>query len=1082
MTTPYYVDALLFPGQPHWAKSSDGITRIKYSFRPSSDEKFNFDQREAVRRIVKLYENIAKIDFIEVPDDQNPQIRFGIADRGENEGADASGTPGSYVDIWLNNNPKAMVDGFSKPTEGNYAFMTLMHEIGHALGLKHTGDYNANGGGTPGPYLYGQEDSLQYTIMSYNGATLSDGTIAGTNYQGSGIFALTPQLYDVAAIQYLYGPNNNFNTGDTLYLFSSSKAFLGTIWDNGGVDTINASTLSLAAKIDLNTGSDHFSSIGPFSDSFLFNRAFDNVAIVDGVVIENAYGGSGNDTIIGNGAENYLSANNGNDSLKGGDNNDTLEGGSGDDFLNGGEGNDLLIEGNGNNLIIGGNGFDTLKESGNADFTAFYDHIEKKTFSGVTKDSYSLFDIEHLIIEGGVSENTLNGGSFGWGSVELYGGENDDTLTGGLLGGDILNGGDGNDTLIEGGDTSYFLDDAHLIKGNFTDSLFSIEKAKLTGGGKDNSIDASHFSGSVYLLGNAGNDFLYGGKSDDDLDGGNGNDQIFGGAGNDDLFGGLGDDLLNGGTNTDTVSESGDVSFFLLNGITLIGNGTDSLVSIEKLKLTGGNSGHTLNVSSFTGTASLFGNAGNDILYGGLGADFLSGGADYDIIRQEATSFDINFILKNNQLITKGVGKFGLLYTVTDTLFSIEGAQLIGNSSNNSIDASAFTQGGVLLNGKQGNDTLLGGQKDDTLIGGTGNDSINGGAGIDTILEGGFDFTLKDGSLLGNGTDILNSIEKANLTGNGGNNFLNAIEFTGSVTLDGGFGIDTLYGAAGDDILIGGRSAEDDAILGNGGNDLVYGGDFQSTTFTGNDALNGGAGNDTLFGGDGNDFLIGDTNDDQLFGGFDNDTLFGNDGNDTLMGEDGLDNLYGGDGIDSLSGGNGIDYIEGNIGDDLLFGDDGDDILHGGDNNDKLNGGNGNDQLFGDTGNDTLMGVQVSVGSNFGKDEIDILIGGQGQDSFVFGSSGNLFFYNDGNLLSQGTTDYARIIDFGLDDRIVLAGSKELYTLSAVPTSIGNSGGRASDTGIYLNMPGTSELIGVIQDVSLSTSDLQSTSFFSFVG
>ncbi|MBD2515725.1 M10 family metallopeptidase C-terminal domain-containing protein [Nostoc sp. FACHB-973] len=1081
MATPYYVDALLFPGQPHWAKSSDGITRIKYSFRSSSSELPNFDQREAIRRIVKLYENIAKIDLIEVPDNNNPQIRFGVADRGDKEGGDSAGTPGSYVDVWLNNNPKSKADGFLKPTEGDAAFFVLMHEIGHALGLKHPGNYDVNGGGAPGPYLYGSEDSYLDTIMSYNGATLSDGTIAGTTFQGSGMFPVTPQLYDVAAIQYLYGANKNFNTGDTLYLFSSSKAFLGTIWDGGGVDSIDASTLSLAAKIDLNTGSDHFSSIGPFSDSFLSNRAVDNVAIVDGTVIENAYGGSGNDTIIGNGAENYLSGNNGNDSLRGGDNNDTLEGGDGDDVLKGEEGNDLLIEGKGNNFISGGNGFDTLKESANADFTAFYDHLEKKTFSGVTTDSYSSFDIEHLIIEGGTSKNNLNAGLFGWGSVELYGGDSDDTLTGGLLGGDILNGGDGNDRLIEGGDTNFFLDDTEIVKGNFTDYLFSIERAKLTGGGNDNSIYASLFSGSVYLLGNGGNDSLYGGKSDDDLDGGNGNDQIFGGAGNDNLIGGLGDDLLNGEANTDTVSESGDVSFFLLNGVTLIGNGTDTLVSIEKLNLSGGNSGNTLDVSSFTGTASLFGNAGNDILYGGLGADYINGGTDHDIIRQEATSSDFNFILKDNQLITERAEKL-ILVTVTDTLFSIEGAQLIGNSSDNSIDASAFTQGGVLLNGKEGNDTLLGGQKDDTLTGGTGNDSINGGAGIDTISEGGFDFTLKDGSLLGNGTDILNSIEKANLTGNGGNNFLNAIEFTGSVTLDGGFGIDTLYGAAGDDILIGGRSAEDDAILGNGGNDLVYGGDFQSTTFTGNDALNGGAGNDTLFGGDGNDFLIGDTNNDQLFGGFDNDTLFGDNGNDTLMGEDGLDTLYGGDGIDSLSGGNGIDYIEGNIGDDLLFGDDGDDILHGGDNNDKLNGGNGNDQLFGDTGNDTLMGVQVSVGSNFGKDEIDILIGGQGQDSFVFGSSGNIFFYNDGNLLSQGTTDYARIIDFGLDDRIVLAGSKELYTLSAVPTSIGNSGGRASDTGIYLNMPGASELIGVIQDVSLSTSDLQSTSFFSFVG
>ncbi len=70
--------------------------------------------------------------------------------------------------------------------------------------MKHPGNYNAGGGGTGGPYLPTSTDSHQYTVMSY---------YSGPSYVGEPI---TPQLYDVAAIQFLYGVNSTTRAGNTI--------------------------------------------------------------------------------------------------------------------------------------------------------------------------------------------------------------------------------------------------------------------------------------------------------------------------------------------------------------------------------------------------------------------------------------------------------------------------------------------------------------------------------------------------------------------------------------------------------------------------------------------------------------------------------------------------------------------------------------------------------------------------------------------------------------------------------------------------------------------------------------------------
>ncbi len=155
------------------------------------------------------------------------------------------------------------------------------------------------------------------------------------------------------------------------------------------------------------------------------------------------------------------------------------------------------------------------------------------------------------------------------------------------------------------------------------------------------------------------------------------------------------------------------------------------------------------------------------------------------------------------------------------------------------------------LTGGAGNDALDGGAGNDTLTGVLGNDTLTRGSGTDTIVESGASFTFTSATqLVGLGTDTLSGVEKVTLTGTAGTDTLDASKFTGSVTL---------YGLAGNDTLVGGSAADflygrdgDDVLLGGAGADLLDGG-------AGRDILVGGTGADTLIGGEGGDLLIGGT-------------------------------------------------------------------------------------------------------------------------------------------------------------------------------------------------------------------------------
>ncbi|MFL4469288.1 M10 family metallopeptidase [Tateyamaria armeniaca] len=423
-----------------------------------------------------------------------------------------------------------------------YSFQTYMHEIGHAIGLGHQGDYNGSANySTDATFT---NDSWQMSLMSYFNQNENTSITATYGYTA------TPMMADILAIQNLYGAPDvqSVTAGDTTfglgaqlgnYLDSvfewmaggatnsevTGNAMVFTLYDQGGSDTLDLSYMQDAARLDLREET--------FSD---FGNLIGVMGISRDTVIENAVLGSGNDRVTGNDAANVIDLGVGNDSITAGDGNDHISGGIGFDTMEGGTGNDSLFGGNGADSLMGGAGNDLI-EGGDG-----YDQI-----NGGTGDDRILAGATADRVYGGDGDDWISGGSnFGLTVDGLWGEAGNDTIVGDG-GFDLLDGGDGND-LLDGGDQAdnlYGRDGNDVMRGgNGLDRLF---------GGNDD--DLGH--------GGSGNDGLFGEAGNDTLYGEDGNDRFFGGSGNDLLFGGADNDTLNGGSGFDTIDGgAGDDSLF----------------------------------------------------------------------------------------------------------------------------------------------------------------------------------------------------------------------------------------------------------------------------------------------------------------------------------------------------------------------------------------------------------------------------------------------------------------------------------------------------------------------------------------
>jgi serralysin len=768
LTDGYWQDVYAQYGSYYETANYEGWSNTSLTF--SIGNWYSAAEKSGIRDAFSQWSDVTNLTFTEVS--SGGDIYFdtpGGGDSGRAYAAVGWGFSGSTGNI--NGPVRVMIDydsgGFgSDPTDlGDYALMTAIHEIGHALGLGHSGYYNA-GQGTP---TYANDaqwtnETRQYSLMSYWSASNS-----GAYHQGE--YASTPLLMDIYAIQSLYGANTSTRSGNTVYGFNSTAGVdqfdftinikpVVAIWDGGGSDTLDLSGWSMAQTITLVAGD--FSNIG---------GGIGNLAIAYGAIIENAIGGSGADTIYGNDANNTISGGAGNDLLYGSIGDDTLDGGADSDTVNYSYTADSFA-------------FDFLSNTSvsithlSLGFTDILNNIENYIFSGV---NYTRAELENTF-----SPDTFIT-SFNWsGGQHYYATSNSETttLTAGDIGYNTLTAGTDVATVVRSGSAlTITIDNASAPNGIFVRGADNADT--ITINGTHSALDARIFGGGgndeITISSITGNDRLYGEAGDDTITAGAGNDYIYGGDDNDTLYGGAGIDNLQGDAGTDELN-GGDDNDFLFGGL-----GTDTL---------NGDAGNDL----------LDGGAGDDILNGGDGYDRLYGGADNDTISGGAGN-DRAYGGAGNDGISGGTGQ--------DYLFGEAGLDTLYGG-----DQADYLYGGTgddTLYGGDGNDRMSGEDDNDTLYGEAGSDFLFGDGGIDTLYGGNGNDLLRGGT----GGDTLNGeAHNDTLYGEDGNDTLNGGDGDDNMgggndndTLNGGAGSDTLYGDAGLDTLIGGA-----------GIDFLYGG------------------------------------------------------------------------------------------------------------------------------------------------------------------------------------------------------------------------------------------------------------------
>ena len=922
-------------------------------------------QQSAARAAFAQISAATNLKFREITETDTTHANIRISQTADNDvGSAYGGFPSDKQsaagDIWFGRTNQPYYDLASK---GTWGYATMLHEIGHTMGLKHghqdytNSDLSFYFGTSPrfgSQSLTPDKDGQAWSLMTYTPAP-GTGGFAGEKINQP----QTYMQYDLAALQYMYGANYTTNATDSVYTFSqttgemfingigqgapSGNKIFATIWDGGGNDTIDASNYANGVSIDLrpgefstvdqaqlanNTAYQNFTTLAPgnIAMSLLYNNDARSL-------IENAKGGAGNDVFVGNTANNVL------------------DGGAGSDTV-------VFTGTTGVNVTLNDTGADVIV-----------------THDGETD---TLRSIEN--IQGTVGNDTLIGNS------------QNNTLSGGASGQDTLSGGAGDDRLIGGGFTTTTTfsapSQADITKPQGTYNGV-MSAAIATAGAFDvdanpeitNSTTLPH--ATINAVANGGSLEYYridvtvpGSQAIFDIDGPgtlddsyielvNSNGQII--ASNDT---GAGDPSYPGHDDaylTYTFQTAGTY-FIRVGQYSPTVSGAQPLTAGQsyQLNISLANSATVTTTTTATNNSSLIadGGEGNDYIAGTLGDDVLNGGSGNDTAAftnafsgGSTTGVTVDLNIQGTAQDTVAAGR--------DTLTGIE--NLIGSSLNDTLIGNADAN------------VIEGGMGDDTLVGGAGNDTASyagasAGVTVSLALQG----TAQNTGVTGNDTltgfqNLLGSAFNDTLTGDAAEN-----------TITGGAGNDTLStgGNAGGtiDLLDGGTGSDTASFAGmNGGVvatlrnamdgiasmiGVAPAPNMQIAALRSIENLTGGGGNDVLTGDDGANVIEGGLGDDTLVGGAGNDTVAftGTTGVTINLGLTTAQNT--GYGNDTISG---FENVRTTMGDDTVIGDAGDNIIFdGGGGLDNYDGGDGSDTVdYTNTANNVVVNLNLATQAAF---------------------------------------------------------------------------------------------------------------------
>jgi trimeric autotransporter adhesin len=868
---PYFVNALLTRD----VVAAAGKHALTFAFAQTAGQGENgfyaFDaaQQNAVRAALAKFSGVLDLTFTEVAGGTASDLCFILDDltsaqRGAYAGYASPGTG----EVHLNSSLYAELfsDGLgnfspkNSLTEGDSGFEVVLHEVAHALGLKHPFE---------APLLPNSENSNANTVMSYTRTVAPATQLA---------------LFDVAALQFLYGVAPNTRTDDGVYTLAQRY-----ISDAAGTDTLDASGEAQDVYINLTPGSWNHTGVG--DPSILADgQSF----IGFGTQIENALGGAGNDSLVGNDLANTLSGGLGDDVLTGGKGDDLLLGEVGVDsyVFNEGDGQDTIVEsGNNTAIVINGTAVDTAYYAngklhyGTQGDTVTVDlqQVTALTVGDVAYSGQAVQDAFVAVVSStgdiALLGQAVQGQLLGAGNWNVTGTGYHNVLLGNA-GNNTLDGGAGSDVMAGGtGDDTYLVDNpgdaVTEAADSGTDTVLSSVDYLLTANVENLTLTGN----AVHGTGNGLNNQLQGNGVDNLLDAGAGADVLSGGAGNDMLLGGQGDDVLITDAGSDTLD--------------------------------GGEGNDTYRISASAGNTVVVDAAGNDTLVldwalADVVADAVAlslthkltgqvvqlGGVEGSPYQDIANIEHFEFVAADDSAVTMDRGQ--LFYGQT---------AMVGTTGQ---DVLAGTQADDVVIALGGDDVISAGDGNDTILPGAGADQLDGGAGDDTYLVRGttgtkvivdiagtdtlvlgwrvqdVDFDPLDGAFIHKTTGQRVTLEGFDINQGVQSCPIESFQVVDNQGVVVQLGMQQLLEAITLDVF---GTPNADLIDGSVLNENIYAlaGDDTITAGAGNYYVDGGQGDDRLSGGAGDDLLVGDVGNDVLDGGAGADTMRGYEGSDTYI-------------------------------------------------------------------------------------------------------------------------------------------------------------------------------------------------------